>query len=171
VLWTTANLARRFGVSKNTIRNWGRRFAAYLSPSAAPAHGEAREFSDEDVYIFAAIAYYSAQGLTYDEIDALLVSGAYLIEDIQIPEEPITDEVTAIQRYEQMRAVAIALQDERDRLLIQLEQLAREAGRSDELRRERNALLERVAELERLLGRLEAELAAQQRSWWRRLFG
>jgi DNA-binding transcriptional MerR regulator len=65
----TNQLARRLGVSPNTIRNWADEFSEFLSESlTSRSSGTRRIFSDRDSLILATIADLRAKGLTQDQI-------------------------------------------------------------------------------------------------------
>jgi DNA-binding transcriptional MerR regulator len=61
--------------SPQTIRNWTKEFARYLSPTATPGEGNARRFSVEDMHVLALIAQLSSEGKSFADIHASLGSG------------------------------------------------------------------------------------------------
>lgn len=61
--------------SSQTIRNWAKEFAEYLSPSATPEKGGTRHFTLEDMKVFAIVAEYSAENKSFTEIHASLKAG------------------------------------------------------------------------------------------------
>ncbi len=52
--FSTSQVAKRFGVADQTIKNWAAEFAQYLSPTATPEAGKRRGFTAEDVAILRA---------------------------------------------------------------------------------------------------------------------
>jgi DNA-binding transcriptional MerR regulator len=58
--------ADRIGKHENTVRNWARQFAEFLSP--APAKGEHRRFDDNDLRVLAFIGKLSDNGMQYEDI-------------------------------------------------------------------------------------------------------
>lgn len=69
------DVARRFGINPQTVRQWADEFAGYLSPDANPAKGETRVFDNDDLQVLALVAYMRNQGAGFDEIKAALDSG------------------------------------------------------------------------------------------------
>src|SRR4051812_25634270 len=59
-------VANRIGKHENTVRNWSRQFAEFLSP--APAKGEHRHFTDDDGRILGFITRLSDTGMQYEDI-------------------------------------------------------------------------------------------------------
>lgn len=73
---TQAELAGELGISAQTLKNWTRDFALFLS--APGALGEAnRRFSDDDVFVLKRIKDHLAAGLTFDETAAELRADGY----------------------------------------------------------------------------------------------
>src|SRR5579859_1928299 len=60
-------VADLIGKHDNTIRNYAKQFAPFLSPE--PGKGEVRIFTDDDVRVLAFISRLSASGLSYDDIN------------------------------------------------------------------------------------------------------
>ncbi|QHV97294.1 hypothetical protein [Spirosoma endbachense] len=50
--------ARFFGVDRDTLKTWAYVFAGYLSSEANPGKGKARQFSIEDLRVFAHVLFY-----------------------------------------------------------------------------------------------------------------
>ena len=74
-VYTTAHAIQMFGVTHQTIKNWSREFASYLSPSATPEQGKKRLFTLEDVKVFALVMEYHKRGLGYEDAHIALRSG------------------------------------------------------------------------------------------------
>lgn len=66
-MYTPAQVARRAGVHANSIRNWSRDYAAFLSPAARGANGP-RLYSDEDLSVLCAIAALRKSGMSPGDI-------------------------------------------------------------------------------------------------------
>lgn len=58
----SSQIAKKLGVSKGTVVNWGHWYAEFLS--AAPAPGEDRVFTDEDLRVLSYVKGLSEKGLT-----------------------------------------------------------------------------------------------------------
>jgi DNA-binding transcriptional MerR regulator len=61
--------------SPQTIRNWAKEFANYLSPSATPGSGSTRRFTIDDMKVLALVAQMSSDGSSFDDIHASLATG------------------------------------------------------------------------------------------------
>ncbi len=73
---TQADLAAELGISAQTLKNWSRDFAPFLS--APGALGETnRRFSDDDVFVLKRIKDHLAAGLTFDETAEELRADGY----------------------------------------------------------------------------------------------
>ena len=72
---TVSTLVELFGISKHTARTWAQEFAPYLSAGAAPPRGERRRFSEEDLTVFALVAYLRGQNASYTDIHDALAAG------------------------------------------------------------------------------------------------
>lgn len=72
---TVGDIAKRFGVNPQTVRQWAAQFAPFLSMSANPDKGETRLFDEDDLRVFALIAYMRGKGASFDEIQVSLESG------------------------------------------------------------------------------------------------
>lgn len=76
VIKTQADLATELGISVQTLKNWTRDFAPFLS--APGALGETnRRFTDDDVFVLKRIKDHLAAGLTFDETAEELRNDGY----------------------------------------------------------------------------------------------
>ena len=74
-MYQTKDVVKRFGVSPQTVRTYADEFGHYLSPTANPPAGQQRNFTDEDLSVFALVVQLKHQGFTYEAIHAALSSG------------------------------------------------------------------------------------------------
>lgn len=74
-MYQTKDIIRQFGVSPQTVRTYADEFSRYMSPTANPPAGQQRNFTDEDLAVFALIVQLKRQGATYETIHAALASG------------------------------------------------------------------------------------------------
>jgi DNA-binding transcriptional MerR regulator len=73
---TQADLASQLGISAQTLRNWSRDFAPFLS--APGALGETnRRFNEDDVFVLKRIKDHLAAGLTFEETAEELRNDGY----------------------------------------------------------------------------------------------
>lgn len=73
--YTTSGIAKLFQVSDQTVKNWAREFAPYLSPTAQPGGNKRRTFTDDDLAVFALVHAQSSKGLNYEDAHAALKTG------------------------------------------------------------------------------------------------
>ena len=108
-MYTVAQAARSADVSGTTIRNWSKMYADYLSPSANPPAGVPREYTPEDLAVFATVAVLRAQLVEYDDIRAALDAGQRL-EPLHPPphEQPTADRAGPADQADQASAAAAA---------------------------------------------------------------
>lgn len=168
--FTAKQIGDLLNVSDETIRGWGERFAAYLSPGANPGARKSRLYTHSDLEILSLVSELKARRMTYDEIEASLQAGQRGTAPEITPGELSTLQSTEIQR----------------RLTIQIEHLQRQVDilttenaqikqHDTELGQENAALkatiealrgqladqnknADEIRRLERLIGRLEYEI-------------
>lgn len=128
---TVTDLARRFGKTRNTIRNYAAEHAEFLSGGANPAKGKKRQFDDRDMRILYYIATRRAEGASHDAIHAELEAGRWQQVDVPPDVDPgalaprgellsyLTDWLTG-HLLAQVEARVSQLEDERDYLRAQL---------------------------------------------------
>ncbi len=68
-------LAKEFGVTPSTLRNWTGEFSDHLSPLANPGKGKNRTYSQEDAEIITLVAEMRGQAAKYADIHAALEAG------------------------------------------------------------------------------------------------
>jgi len=178
-LYASSQAARLAGISGGSLRNYtqggrfGRLYAPYLSAGAAPAPGQPRQFTGEDIAVLRYVRSRTAQGAAHETIAAELAAGALETFDWQPPEESAA----------QVRAARQAGQEEEEgqgvdggrqpaALAIMAQTLTAELAAAHA--REQavwDRLVAAEARAARAEGELEAVKAAQARPWYRRLFG
>jgi DNA-binding transcriptional MerR regulator len=153
-------LADRLGKHENTVRNWSRQFAEFLSP--APAKGEHRHFDDHDVRVLGYISKLSDTAMPYEDIRSAL--RRKVDEGSQFP--PVLP-VAAIEAPKGL----ITQAEMESRLALKEAEIEKLHGRVEELRRELDDLKGRykeaevehrvqLRELAQEIGRLQARLEA-----------
>lgn len=147
-MYTTGDLVKHFGVSRQTISVWCKEFAHYLSPTANPPRGAQRRFTESDMAVLTLVHGDKRRGLKVEEIHAALSAG----QRGEVPQE------TAVLTSTHQQAALTALQNRIRELENELAMLRQErdqsAGRADlaeALLREAQA---EVARLNREVGRL-----------------
>ncbi len=139
----TSEAAKRLAVSPATVRNYSRRFAEYLSDSAARTP---RQFTEQDLSIMAVARDSLAEGNTYDDVaESLALVDMDRLQPLPEPEpEPTTPSQTALGLSDQFQDIIQAL-----------------VGQWQAIAEERRLEVER----------LRAELAEARKPWWQRLLG
>lgn len=74
-MYTTSHLTNLFNVSHQTVKNWCKEFADYLSPTATPPANRQRQFTDDDLMVLALVAELKGAGATFEDIHAALAVG------------------------------------------------------------------------------------------------
>jgi DNA-binding transcriptional MerR regulator len=74
-MYTTKDICDKFGVSRETVRQWTSQFGDYLSPTATPEKGRQRNYTDGDLSVFALVSNLKSTGSTSEEITAALSAG------------------------------------------------------------------------------------------------
>lgn len=147
----TGELAALLRVSENTLRNWSKEYADFLTDRARGAQpGATREFDEADVYTLATIAELRDRGLTVDQVKADLRGGFRVLK---LPQRGDPDVEAARERVELVPAAQVDLWMER------VQNLQAELARLVELHR---------AEVDRLVSERdvainEAKASQQQR--------
>ncbi len=74
-MYTTGHLTTLFNVSHQTIKNYCKEFAAYLSPTATPPANRQRQFTDDDLAVLSLVVELKTAGATFEDIHAALGAG------------------------------------------------------------------------------------------------
>lgn len=153
-MFTNKDISQKFGVSREAARQWAKEFEMYLSPSATPMPGAQRNYTADDLAVFALVANMKAAGKHTPEIHAALKSGqrGNVDADSIIPRGDAG--VNAI-RLE----LALAREQwERDRAGLQ-QQLADERSRADQQQGKVELLQQQLADKERAIRELYRDIA------------
>lgn len=121
--YTTTDAENIFKVAPQTVRNWAREFARYLSVSANPQEGKTRIFSEDDMRVLELVARMKRENKHHDEIHVTLMAG----ERGNLPSFS-PDEVRALVSGEVERKLHLEIQVLR-RQLDAAEQKAQDAER------------------------------------------
>lgn len=189
-LYSSGQAAKQAGISEGSLRNYcqGGRFGALyaesLSAGAAPAAGQPRQFTEQDIVLLRYIRSRTAQGAAHATVAAELQAGA--LADWQPPEESAaqvreTRQATAQEgdhwdvppAASQGQSAALALGQQWVDLLNTTLQgaQAREAVLTDRLIAAETRAARAEGQLEAAQAQLAELKAAQGRPFWRRLFG
>jgi DNA-binding transcriptional MerR regulator len=149
-------VADRVGVSDQTIRDWAGRYKEYLSPGANPEKGAIREYTLEDVRVFATVKRESDRRLPVGEIKTIL-DGGKLVEEV--PEAPTPDDETVPATEHALALQRInVLQRELERTRAAHErELERLVTRLDDSEGKREQTEQQLQDLRERIGQLRAE--------------
>lgn len=164
--YSTVVLARYFGRTETTVRNWADEFHQHLSPTATSTTGRNRVYSEDDASVLSLVHTLKNNGGTFSDIHAALANGAR--GDMpEIPPEELKAMITAQEnrelttRVEQLEGLLIQA-EERLQMLRQVqdenvELKTKIAIFQEELNRERDNAPD-VTGLYRQIGKLEAQI-------------
>lgn len=154
-MYTASDLSKALGISRETVRQWSRHFADFLSATANPKEGNERRFTEADLRVIALIYATKQEGKTFADAKVALASG----ERAEFPEAaraalssdtPATI-VTAPARIASLQEQIIA----DNRLIAELQERLKE---SDGLVREKDG---EIAALERMMEKRIAQYEAK----------
>jgi DNA-binding transcriptional MerR regulator len=160
--YQSKHLQNLFDVSSQTIRTWADEFQEYMSPSASPEPGRHRQFTEEDLRVFALIKELKGQGKLYEDIHASLKAGSRG----DLPTLPPDDMVDIVATQQ-----GLALLQQFQSLIQRVETLDSEvksmreslkAERVQELKEELEKARSDKMEMMRKIGRLEALLEIER---------
>ena len=149
--YTTQHIQAFFGnISHQTVKNWCREFAKWLSPTATPGNNKQRRFTDDDLSVFALAHEMLNKGKTYEDVQAALAAGSrgeIPSESVDLLPAPVSGQVLALRdsldtAHSEIRRLQSALDEQRGRDKLLEEQLA--------------AAQAEIKALNREIGRLEA---------------
>lgn len=179
--YTTDHVAKLYSITTETVRNWCKEYAMYLSANANPGARRQRAFTEEDMKVFSFIAEMRQQGASFEDIRASLEIGqrgdAPGIEADELQnlivgevEKRLSLEVsmlrTALAEMNEKVREADRLKEENIRLKALLEVTQQtDHQRIDDLSGQLKAAQEELRRLEREIGRAyhEGYLEATQR--------
>jgi len=119
-------VAKQIGSSPTWIRDNTKEFAGFLSPTATPAPKGIRLYDDKDIAVLATVKRLKSEGQDNEQIAAALTGGELDIpstlektrQDGPAQETALVAQAMAeVARY---KGKAEAIEDERDRLVVQL---------------------------------------------------
>jgi len=157
-MYQTKYLCEVFDISRQTVRIWAAEFAEYLSPGATPEKGQQRNFSDEDMTVFALVHDVKQRGGTYENAHVQLKNGQrgeIPSRTTPVPSEPevnLTSLRSQLTRLSDQLEIAMK---ERDDLKIVVAQEKALRQRADEQYAEAQ---HKIDELNQEIGRLKASL-------------
>src|SRR5579859_2329741 len=152
----TKQVADRLGKHENTVRNYAKDFGDFLSP--APAKGEHRTYTDNDLRILGHIARLSDAGMKQEEIHQALLrkfEEGSPFSPIPLTPSTSTDLITVPEMEARIAAKDAELQMANARLEELRKQIENLVDRQDQ---ERKYYLERITGLSQEIEELKAQL-------------
>lgn len=161
----TNDVATMLDITTETVRDWSKRYADYLSVNATPTTGTTRTFTDEDVLVFTTINTLRKQGMNHDQVIEQLAEGTR-IEDAGVDYDQLLatpqGRAMTIQRINNLNERISELEGSQDRMSKELLQKEREIGRLEgELELQRGAR-EKLDELQSEIAVLRYRLEQYQ---------
>lgn len=165
----TGDIVKHFGISESTVRRWTKEYEEFFSDSP----GRQRSFTHSDFLVIATIKELANQNLPFAHIRQRLADG-YRIEDNAAYGAGYTDgrmvPAAAVEQIIDGTELRVQLEQityERDRLLETIQTLRTAQVELEEKYEERlnekdaqlRLLQDRIADLQRELGRAEGELS------------
>ena len=148
---TASYVLELFDISRETVRQWSAEFADYLSPGANPGDRLPRQFTEDDLRVFALVSNLKDEGKRYADIHAALRNG----QRADPPDKPAAQvELAATTRATTLQQQVTTLLQERAELLATN---ASQAGKIELLERQLAEAQAEIKILNREIGRFEAE--------------
>jgi DNA-binding transcriptional MerR regulator len=123
----SGQVAKKLGVSKGTVINWGHWYEEYLS--APPAPGEDRAFTDDDVRVLAYVKGLSEKGLTRVGVQEALLQK----RDTGTAFPPLLPDALGMADQAE---TALALVETKEKLALKEAEVSELSGTIQELRRQ-----------------------------------
>ena len=157
-MYQTKDVCEAFGISRQTVRIWTAEFAEYLSPSATPEKGQQRNFSDDDMSVFALVHEVKQRGGTYDNAHLQLKSG----QRGEMPGEPLSVQAEPEMHLSSLRGQITRLSNQLESAIVERDELRITAAQEKALRERADQQLteaqKKIDELNQEIGMLRARL-------------
>lgn len=157
-MYQTKDVCEIFGISRQTVRIWAAEFAEYLSPSATPEKGQQRNFSDEDMAVFALVHEIKQRGGTYDNAHIQLRSG----QRGEVPSKTLPVQVESDTQLSSLRSQLTRLSNQLETIIIERDELRITASQEKALRQRADEQLKeaqkKIDDLNQEIGMLKARL-------------
>jgi DNA-binding transcriptional MerR regulator len=159
-MYQTKDVCEAFDISRQTVRIWTAEFAEYLSPSATPEKGQQRNFSDEDMAVFALVHEVKQRGGTYENAHVQLKSG----QRGELPTQHLPVQAEPEMHLSTLRAQITRLNNRLESAVIERDELRITAAQEKALRQRADEQLReaqnKIDELNQEIGMLKARLMA-----------
>lgn len=154
--YTTQHIQAFFGnISHQTVKNWCKYFANWLSPTATPGKNKQRRFTDNDLAVFALAHEMLNKGKTYEDVQAALANGSrgeMPSESVDLLPSPVSGQVLALRE-------SLAIKDHEIKQLQTA--LDEQRGQNRLLERQLSEALAENKALNREIGRLEGSKGSE----------
>ena len=165
--YKSADIQRLFHVSSETVRRWSQEFEEYLSPNASPGRGRARQFTLEDLEVFALVSEVKENGGTYEDAHVSLKMGQRgsiddIIEDRSLSVQANVELDLMQQRMNQLKVAYEDAITKTNQLESEVIRLETEVKQMEDVKTQLKDAQELINKLNREIGRLEAKLEIAQ---------
>ncbi len=192
-LQSAAEVASELGVSPQTLKNWTKEFASFLSVPGASADG-ARRFTEQDLHVLRQVKDHLEAGLTFEEtgeelrnagygdnVETETSRGSLMVTSAQQGFGVLTDTLRAM--IENQQTIQNSLQVNRNLLGVIIQDNFNLKEENAKLRERMLKLEQELAEqkkrdsdyrlyLEQRINRMDNAIRAEaSKSFWQRLFG
>ena len=157
-MYQTKDVCELFDISRQTVRIWTAEFAEYLSPSATPEKGQQRNFSDDDMTVFALVHEVKQRGGTYENAHLQLKNG----QRGNLPVEQKLVQAEPEMHLSTLRGQITRLSNQLESAITERDELRISAAQEKALRQRADEQLEhaqkKIDELNQEIGMLKARL-------------
>lgn len=157
-MYQTKDVCEIFEISRQTVRIWAAEFAEYLSPSATPEKGQQRNFSDEDMAVFALVHDVKQRGGTYDSAHLQLKSG----QRGEVPQKTLPAPVESDVQLSTLRSQLTRLSNQLETVIVERDELRITTSQERALRQRADEQLKeaqkKIDDLNQEIGMLKARL-------------
>lgn len=157
-MYQTKDVCEVFDISRQTVRIWTAEFAEYLSPSATPEKGQQRNFSDEDMAVFALVHEVKQRGGTYDNAHLQLKNG----QRGELPTKSLLVQAEPEMHLSTLRSQITRLSNQLEGVMIERDELRITSSQEKALRQRADEQLKeaqkKIDDLNQEIGMLKARL-------------
>ncbi len=157
-MYQTKDVCDIFSISRQTVRIWTAEFSKYLSPSASPEKGQQRNFSDEDMTVFALVHEVKERGGTYENAHVQLKNG----DRGELPQTQLSVKVEPEIQLATLRGQLTRLSNQLEGIVHERDELRITAAQEKVLRERADEQLtkaqQKIDDLNQQIGMLKAQL-------------
>lgn len=130
--FSTSQVAKRFGVADQTVKNWTAEFAPYLSPTATPEPGKRRAFTSADVAVLALVHEMVGRGRDTAAAHAALKAGQRSSQKALTIAQEADDLIAVQQERDMLQGAVLELRARLDKATVDHDELVRKLARAEQ---------------------------------------